>query len=104
MNNRVTVLIAGQEYTLVAPEDASYVQKVASHVDQKIAEIGAAASGSLVNGAILAAVNITDEYLKEQAAGESLRHQLKECLEEASKLKLELSEAKREIFKLQQHK
>ena len=33
-----------------------------------------------------------------------LRRQLKEYLEEATKMKLELSEAKREIFKLQNKK
>ena len=32
MKNRVTVTIAGQEYTLVAAEDVRYVQRVASHV------------------------------------------------------------------------
>ena len=103
MNNRVTVYIAGQEYNLIAPEDPSYVHKVASHVDQKVTEVSSP-NGSLVNSAILAAVNIADEYFKEAAAGESLRHQLKECLEEAAKLKLQLSEAKREIFKLEQRK
>ena len=37
-------------------------------------------------------------------AAENLRRQIKEYLEEATKLKMELSEAKREIFKLQQKK
>ena len=35
---------------------------------------------------------------------ENLRRQVKECVDEATKLKLELSEAKREIFKLQTKK
>ena len=52
--------------------------------------------------AILTAINIADERFKEQEASENLRRQIKELLEESSKLKLELSEAKREIFKLQQ--
>ena len=38
------------------------------------------------------------------AFSENLRRQIKEYLEEATKLKMELSEAKREIFKLQNHK
>lgn len=37
-------------------------------------------------------------------ASENLRGQLKEYLEEATALKMELSEAKREIFKLQNKK
>lgn len=101
MKNRVTVTIAGQEYTLVGTEEVSYTEKVAAHVDAKVQEVLDGTRASLVDGAILAAVNITDEYFKEQQASENLRRQLKEYLEEATKAKMELSEAKREIFKLQ---
>ena len=104
MKNRVTVTIAGQEYTLVGTEEASYTEKVAAHVDAKVEEVLSGAHVSLVDGAILAAANIADEYFKEVEAAENLRRQLKEYLEEATKMKLELSEAKREIFKLQNKK
>ena len=86
MKNRVTVTIAGQEYTLVGTEEASYTEKVAAHVDAKVEEVLSGAHVSLVE------------------AAENLRRQLKEYLEEATKMKLELSEAKREIFKLQNKK
>ena len=101
MKNRVTVTIAGQEYTLGGSEHAGYTKKVAYHVDAKVQDVLDGAHVSLVDGAILAAVNIADEYFKEVEAAENLRRQLKEYLEEATKMKLELSEAKREIFKLQ---
>jgi len=104
MKNRVTVTIAGQEYTLVATEDEGYIQKIAAHVDAKVHEVMDGAKVSVVDGAILAAVNIADEYMKEMESAENLRRQLKEYLEEATKMKLELSEAKREIFKLQNKK
>ena len=39
MKNRVTVTIAGQEYTLVGTEEASYTEKVAAHVDAKVEEV-----------------------------------------------------------------
>lgn len=104
MKNRVTVTIAGQEYTLVGSEEPSYTEKVAAHVDEKVKEILDGARVSLVDGAVLAAVNIADEYFKEVEASENLRRQLKEYLEEATKMKMELSEAKREIFKLQNKK
>ena len=58
MKNRVTVLIAKQEYTLVAAEELSYLQKIASHVDAKIQEVLDASKVSIVDGAVLAAVNI----------------------------------------------
>ena len=104
MKNKVTVSIAGQNYTLVASEDAGYMEKVAAHVDAKVTEVLEGAHVSLVDGAVLAAVNIADEYFKEVETAENLRRQLKEYLEEATKMKLELSEAKREIFKLQNKK
>jgi cell division protein ZapA len=47
---------------------------------------------------------MADLYFKEQETAENLRKQLKEGLEEASRLKMELSESKREIFKLQNKK
>ena len=104
MKNKISVNIAGQSYTLVAAEDAAYMEKVASHVDAKIQEVLESTKVSLVDGAMLGALNIADEYFKEVAASENLRRQLKEYLEEATKLKMELSEAKREIFKLQNKK
>ena len=104
MKNRVTVTIAGQEYTLVATEEEGYVEKVAQHVDTQMKQVLEGARVSLVDGAVLTAVNIADEYFKEVEASENLRRQLKEYLEEATKLKMELSEAKREIFKLQNQK
>ncbi|MCI5927214.1 MAG: cell division protein ZapA [Pseudoflavonifractor capillosus] len=104
MKNRVTVTIAGQEYTLVATEEEGYVEKVAQHVDAQMKQVLDGARVSLVDGAVLTAVNIADEYFKEVEASENLRRQLKEYLEEATKLKMELSEAKREIFKLQNQK
>lgn len=104
MKNKVTVSIAGQTYTLVAMEDEGYMEKVAAHVDAKVREVLEESKVSLVDGSILGALNIADEYFKEVEASENLRRQLKEYLEEATKMKLELSEAKREIFKLQNKK
>ncbi len=104
MNNKVTVTIAGQEYTLVASEDAAYMEKVGQHVDAKMTEVLESSGVSITDAAILAALNVADEYFKEQEAAENLRVQLKQYLEEATALKLQLSEAKREIFSLQNKK
>ena len=101
MQNKVTVTIDGQEYTLVASEDESYMKKVAAHVDSKIAELREGGTISGADAAVLAALNMADEYFKGLETAENLRAQIKESLEESKKLNLELSEAKREIFKLQ---
>ena len=57
---------------------------------------------SRMDAAVLAAANIADELLKQQSSTENLRSQLKGYLDEANRAKNELSECKREIFKLQQ--
>lgn len=101
MKNKVTVTIAGQQLTLVGAEDEAYVYRVASHVDEQMRQVADAGRMSVVDSTLLAAVNITDQYFKEQETCENLRRQLKEALEDAARQKLELSDAKREIFKLQ---
>lgn len=104
MQNKITVKINDQEYTLVATEDAAYMEKVAGHVDAKIREVRSSGKVSSSDAAILAALNMADEYFKGQEAGENLRAQMKELLEESASLKLELSKCKQEIFKLQNKK
>ena len=93
MENRITVSICDEEYTFVA-----------SYVNDKMSELLDAAKVGRTDAAVLTAVNITDELFKEREAGDALRRQLKQYLDEASQAKNEVSELKREIFKLQQQK
>ena len=102
MANRITVSICGGDYTLLAEENRSYMQKVAALVDGKMSEIMASGRVSRTDAAVLAAANLADELLKQQASTESLRSQLKGYLDDANKAKNELSECKRELVKLQQ--
>ena len=103
MKNKVVVTIADRDYTMVAVEDENYVRKCAAHVDQQLREI-ANSRISQADAAVLAAMNVADQYFREQDAAENLRRQIKDNLEEVNQLKMELSEAKREIFKLQNRK
>lgn len=102
MENRITVNICGTEYTLTAEESPSYMQKVAALVDTKMSEIMASGRVSRIDAAVLAAMNIADDMLKQQGSTENLRAQLKGYLDDANRAKAEVSECKREIFKLQQ--
>ena len=54
------------------------------------------------DAAILAAMNIADELFKVRAADEQLRAQVKGYLDEAGKAKSQVSDLKRENFRLQQ--
>ena len=103
MKNKVVVTIADREYTMVAVEAEDYVRRCAAPVDGQLKEL-AGARLSQTDAAVLAAMNIADQYLKEQEASENLRRQIKDRLEENSRLQTQLSECKREIFKLQNRK
>ena len=102
MANRVVVNICGEEYTFVAEESASYMQKVGSYVSEKMDEVLNGAKVGRSDAAILTAANITDELFRAQAAAEQLRSQIKGYLDEAGKAQAEVSELKREVFRLQQ--
>lgn len=104
MPNKITVTISGTDYTLMSEESPSYMQKVAGLVDEKMTNIMSAGRVSRMDAAVLAAANLADELLKQQAAAENLRRQLKGYLDEAGKAKAELGECKRQLLKLQQKK
>lgn len=98
--NRVTVTVAERPFTLLTEEEAEFTQRVAQHLDSELSALLEGGKLSLMDACILGALNITESYFKEQETSENLRRQLKEYLDESTKLKLELSEAKREIFAL----
>jgi len=102
MANRVVISICGEEYTFVAEESAAYMQKVGSYVGEKMQEVLGSAKVGRTDAAVLTAANIADELFKSQAAAEQLRSQIKGYLDEASHAQAEVSELKREIFRLQQ--
>lgn len=102
MENHIVLTIGGEDYNFVASENAAYMQKVGSYVDQKLKEILSGTHVGRTDAAILAAANIADELFKEQTASEQLRGQIKQYLDEASKADSEVSELKREVFRLQQ--
>ena len=97
MKNRVTVNIGEAEYTIIAEESEEYIRSVAGYYDVKLKELRASCKGSMLMAAVLAGVNVSDEYFKVKHANESLRVQIKEYLEEIGRLKAELAEGKREL-------
>ena len=104
MANRVTMNICGEDYTLIAEESPSYMERVGKLVDEKLSEVLSAGSVSRTDAAILTAINLADELLKAQESGENLRRQVKTYLDEAAQAKNEVSELKRQLFKAQNRK
>ena len=64
MANRITVSICGDDYTLMAEESPSYMQKVAAMVDAEMGEIMASGRVGRLDAAVLAAANLADQLLK----------------------------------------
>ena len=104
MANRITVSICGEDYTLVAEESTAYMEQVAALVDKKMKEVIAGVKVGRNDAAVLAAVNLADELLKNEQSAENLRRQVKSYLDEAAQAKSEVSDLKRQLFRTQQGK
>lgn len=100
MKSKITVFVAGQEYTLLSEEDEGYVLRIAAQVDSQIRELMGGGRLSQANAAVLAALNAADKTQKAVDSADHLRHQVREYLEETQKLKGELADARREISRL----
>lgn len=103
MKRKITLTIDGREYTLTGTtETAAYMEQVGAFVDSQIGEVKQGIRVSAVDAATMAAMNIADSFFNERTASENLRKQLKEALDDASRLKKEISDLKMENFRLSQ--
>jgi len=84
---QVKVGILGQEYTIHTKADRAYVEKVAQHVASKCQEAqNRLHSSSLATIALLAALNITSDYLQMKEAYEQLVDRIESKQEKLSSL------------------
>lgn len=73
-DNKVTVRIYGQEYTIAGENSREHIMKIADFVDSKMNEIGQG-GGSVSGVAVLTALNITNDYFQVQKDAEALIEQ-----------------------------
>ena len=97
--NRVDVKIAGDTFTILAAESEEYIRRVAQYVDSKIAAVNTTGRLPMLDAAILAACNITDEQFKASQNEENMRVQLKAYLDDIARLRTEVNELRRELAK-----
>ena len=71
--NQIKITIFGQEYSVKAPADPTYIKKIAEYVDTKMREVqsGFNSTQSSNRIAILSAMNITDELFNARKKGDS---------------------------------
>jgi cell division protein ZapA (FtsZ GTPase activity inhibitor) len=79
-NKNVQISIFGQEYSVKAPADASYIKKIAQYLDSKMREVqeGFSTTQSSTRIAILAGMNITDELFNSRQSGDSNNNEIDE--------------------------
>jgi cell division protein ZapA len=79
-NNQIKITIFGQEYSVKAPADPTYIKKIAEYVDTKMREVqsGFSSTQSSNRIAILSAMNITDELFNAKKRGDSDNNEIEE--------------------------
>ena len=71
MKKTTEIAIMGQKFMIKSDSDEEYVHRIAGFVDQKINEVmQSTKSVASLNVAILAAMNIADEYFRSQRSQE----------------------------------
>ena len=63
----IRVEIAGEEYTLRADADEAYTRRCAALVDERMRKVAKRGGVSAKNAAIMAALALSDELLRERA-------------------------------------
>ena len=67
---KMTVRVAGREYALVTSDSPEHLTRVAAYVDRQISETIFATRQPRETVAVLVAMNITDELMKDARAGQ----------------------------------
>lgn len=73
---KVTVRVAGKEYTLVSSDTQEHLSRVAAYVDRQLSETMYATRMPLSNASVLVAMNIADELMKAHDENSRLRREL----------------------------
>ncbi|HCU07849.1 MAG TPA: hypothetical protein DF480_02575 [Clostridiales bacterium] len=74
--NTVAVRVFGQEYSISGEMPREHIIRVADHVDSKMNEVAALLpAGPMSSVAVLTAVNVVDEYFRQEDAMLQLRQQ-----------------------------
>jgi cell division protein ZapA len=86
-SNLIAVEIFGETYNIRADEDREYVKDLARYVDAKMKSItNTGGGGHPLKIAILAALNIADEFFKLQIDHEGLRARVTEQADELTEV------------------
>ena len=99
--NKVNLKICGSSYTIVTEDDPEYVENLGELIDKEMKLVSQnAPSLSMTQCAVLVALDQADACKKSTALSDNLRAQIKDYLEDASRARMEVDVARREIERL----
>ena len=87
MANRVTVTIRSHFYHILAEEEEGYIRQCADLVARELDRAMDGTTLSIDDGAVLAALNLADQFYKEKQVSDNLRAQLKQALDENTRIR-----------------
>ena len=87
MANRVTVTIRSHFYHILAEEEEGYIRQCADLVAREVDRAMDGTTLSIDDGAVLAALNLADQFYKEKQVSDNLRAQLKQALDENTRIR-----------------
>ena len=112
--NDVEVIINGKQYTLSGYESSDYLQKIANHINDKIAEFKQQESYLRLDTEmrnILLAINLSDEYYKAikdsndlKNENEDMEKEIFDIIHEMLTMQSEIDKAKEKIKELSDEK
>jgi cell division protein ZapA len=86
---KMTVTVAGRNYTLVSNDPPEYVRRVAAFVDRKLNETAAVTNLPSGQAAVLTCFNLAEDLLKAQDENTLLRKQMEQLARAAKAMKNE---------------
>lgn len=102
MNNKLSIQIYGTKYNLTTSENPTYVEKLGEEIDEVVTNLMRSGGVANVNEAlVLAALSFIDSYKKADEGADNLRRQITEYAEDVAKARMELTEARKELARLQ---
>lgn len=96
MKNRVKLMIAGCEISVLSEDNENYMREIGAFVDEHIRKsMENTPSMSITLAAIIAALDFCDDANKERHSSDNLRSQIKTYFDDATHAREELQEEKK---------
>lgn len=99
--NRIKVNVLGNSYTIATDSEESRIRQIEKQLSAQLEEIkGQRPSLSSVDALVILSLNLMDEISETESSTDRMREQLSEYMEDATRARMELEEARRETDRL----